>query len=279
MDEIGILIKNISDDGHIIISPVGGIEPVILLGESVNIKAKKGFINGVITTKEIHNGDEIKEIPMLKDLYIDTGLPKKELIERGVEIGDYLHLARKSMSLGNDRIISGKALDDRIGCYVLLELAKLLQKARCDIFYVFTVQEELGLYGSQTSIYSIDPDWALVIDTTNADDGVEKGTRQLGQGPCITIKDADIIGNKCLNDLFREKARKEKIPIQLEITDFGTTDALSISVAKGGIPTSMISIPVRNIHTTAGIAHLDDIENAITIISAVLKDPPHKCTT
>ena len=275
MDEIGLLIKNIIDDGHIYTAAIGGIEPSILLGERVRVKTKKGFIRGVITTKEIHNGDEVITVPTMKEIYVDTGLNKKELIKLGVEIGSYLHLITHSTVLGNDKIICGKALDDRLGCYVVLELARLLKKSKCDLYYVFTVQEEVGLYGSRTSIYTMDPDWALVIDTTAADDNFpDRATKLIGSGPCITIKDSDMIGNRYINDLFKEKAKKNKIPLQLEITDFGTTDALSISVAKGGIPTGLVSIPIRNIHTTAGIAHLDDINNAIKIIEIILKNHP-----
>ena len=279
MDEIGLMVKSISDEGHIYAASIGGIEPIVLVGERVKIKTKKGFIHGVITTKEIHNGDEVIAIPMIKDIYIDTGLTHKELINLDVELGSYLFLLSESTTLGSDKIICGKALDDRLGCYVLLELAKKMKNDSCDVYFVFTVQEELGFFGAKTSVYSIDPDWALVVDTTAADDSsTERCTKQIGKGPCITIKDSDMIGNKCINDIFREKAKKAKIPVQLEITDFGTTDALSISVAKGGIPTGTVSIPIRNIHTTGSIAHMDDVTNAIEIIDAILKDPPNTCT-
>lgn len=281
MDEIGLLIKNINEEGHITTAAIGGLEPMTLLGEKVRVKTKKGFINGTITTKEIHNGEEMEEIPTLKDMYIDTGLNKVQLKKLGVELGTYIHLTTTATTLGNDKIISGKALDDRLGCYVVIELAKRLrQNKSCNVYYVFTVQEEVGLYGAKTSVYSIDPEWALVIDTTNADDYISKDcTKEIGAGPCITVKDSDVIGNKCINDIFKDLAKKHKIPIQLEVTDFGTTDALSISVAKGGIPTSMVSIPVRNMHTTHGVAHLDDLENAIKLITQLLKKPPHVCVT
>jgi tetrahedral aminopeptidase len=277
MDEIGLLASNITPEGHIYTAAVGGIEPLTLLGERVKIKTKQGFLFGVVTTKDIHKGEEVENIPTFKDFYVDTGLDKKALTKLGVELGTYLHMDSRAITLGNDKIISGKALDDRLGCFILVELAKKLKKNTCNIYYVFTVQEEVGLYGSKTSVYSIDPDWALVIDTTTADDDDEKYTKHIGQGPCITIKDSEIIGNRCINDDFKAKAKKHKIPIQLEITDFGTTDALSIAVAKGGIPTGMISVPVRNLHTNAGIAHLDDVMNAVKIIEVILKDPPHVC--
>lgn len=279
MDEVGLLIHNITPEGHLLITSVGSIEPITLVGERVVIKTKKGLIRGVITTKEIHEGEEITALPTYKDLYIDAGIKRKELQRKGVEVGTYVHLASTMSFLGSEDIISGKALDDRLGCFVLIEVAKRLSKIpTCSIYYVFTVQEEIGLYGSKTSIYSIDPDWALVVDITNTDDSdFGKVTKQIGMGPCITIKDADMIGNRCINDIFKAVAKKYKIPIQLEITDYGSTDALSISVAKGGIPTGMLGVPIRNIHTTHGIASMTDINNSIKLVVELLKKPPHVC--
>jgi endoglucanase len=279
MDEIGLLIKGVSEEGHISLATVGGIEPLALIGERVKIETKKGFLQGIITTKEMHNGEEITILPPMKELYVDTGLTKSQLIKSGVTIGDYLHLVNDATNLGNEKIITGKALDDRLGCFVLLEVMKRLRKNPYDFYYIFTVQEEMGLYGAKTSVYNLNPDWAIVVDTTNAEDFDARGTKEIGKGPCITIKDAEMMGNKCLNDIFKDIAKKKKIPLQIEITDFGTTDALSISVAKGGIPTGMVSIPVRNIHTMAGIAHLDDIENAIKIIQSILANPPKTCVS
>ena len=278
MDEVGLMVRSISEGGWIYCEEVGGLEPITLMGEHVKIPTKKGFIRGIITTKEITGEEEMTQVPKMHDLIVDTGLTKKELKKLGVSIGEYMHIDAEAAYLGNNDIICGKALDDRLGCFILIELAKRLQKSKADLMFVFTVQEEVGLYGSKTSMYSINPDWALVVETTGCDDfDMDKYTKKLGGGPCITVKDADMIGNKCINDLFKEISRKKKIPIQLEVTDLGTTDALSISVAKGGIPTGVISIPIRNIHTTTSIAHRRDINHAIEIMNELLKNPPVLC--
>ena len=274
MDEIGLMIKKIDEDGRIYMSDIGGMETLPLAGQRVMVPTKKGIIYGVITTHNITDSYPEDTVPNIRGLFIDTGLDKKQLLESGVEIGSYLTFERKALYFGNEKIISGKALDDRIGCYVLIELAKRLQKASCEIYYIFTVQEEIGLYGATTSIYNIDPDWAINVDATNANDALELPTKIIGKGPCITIKDSEMISNKCISDWLKDIARKNKIPAQLEVSNFGTTDALNISVSKGGIPSAVVSIPVRNLHTTFGIAHMDDIDNAVKLIESLLLNPP-----
>ncbi|MBI2110120.1 hypothetical protein HYT58_03040 [Candidatus Woesearchaeota archaeon] len=202
MDEIGLMIKKIDNDGRIYMSDIGGMEPLPLAGQRVIVPTKKGIVYGIITTHYF----------------------------------------------GSEKIISGKALDDRVGCYVLLELAKLLQKAPCEIYYIFTVQEEIGLYGAATSIYNISPDWAINVDATNANDALELPTKEIGKGPCITIKDAEMISNKCIREWLKDIAHKN--------------------------PSAVVSIPVRNLHTTFGIAHMDDIDNAVKLIEKLLSNPP-----
>ncbi len=281
MDEIGVMVKKIKENGNLIPTAVGGLEPITLLGEHVSLKTKQGMITGVITTKEIEDGEEIKQLPDMDDLIVDTGLDRETLISLGVNIGDYFHVLTKATTLGAPNVISGKALDDRLGCFVLLTVAKHLAKVKlpADVYYVFTVQEEVGLYGARTSVYSLDPDMALVVEITNADEFArDKGTKRIGGGPCITVKDADMIGNKKINDLLREVAQKLNIPLQAEVSDFGTTDALSISVSKGGIPTGVLSVPIRNIHTTAGIAHLTDIGATIKMVEYLLVNAPRLCS-
>ena len=216
-------------------------------------------------------------MPEIKKLYVDTGLSKKELIKLDVEIGNYMYIVINSFYLGNKKMIAGKALDDRVGCYILLEIAKSLKNQKSDIYYVFTVQEEVGLYGAKTSVYKLDPDYAIIIDATNSEDHDDSGPKKLGKGPCITVKDAELITNKCLDDMFKKIAKKNKIPIQLEVTEKGTTDALTISISKGGIPCAIVAVPVRNIHTSCGIADLNDISLTIKLVSLFLKSQLKLC--
>lgn len=277
MDEIGLMVKSVDNFG-ISCSEVGGFEAVSLLGEVVEVEAKGKFITGIVTTKEMVNDERIKKAIKMEELIIDTGFSKEEMLKLGVEIGSYIHLHPRVVSLRNGKLIAGKALDDRIGCFALIELAKRLKKKDSDIYYVFTVQEEIGLYGGETSVYSIEPDWAIAVDTTSTNDFGDQITRKIGGGPCLTIKDADMITNRCVNAWLKEVARKNKIPLQLDISDFGTTDALTISVAKGGIPCTVLGVAIRNIHTTVGVASLHDIQYLIQLLEELLKEPAKKCS-
>jgi tetrahedral aminopeptidase len=278
MDEVGLMVRHIQADGRIRFSAIGGIDTLSILGQRVKIFTNKNPIEGVITLRETASalGDPA-ETPTLDELYVDTGLSNEELTKIGVRTGTYLNFHSDSDTLGSKDIICGKALDDRIGCYILIELAKKLKKVKQEIAFVFSVQEEVGLYGAKTSVYHVDPDWAIAVDVAAADDQDLHPTLFLGGGPSITVKDADMIANRCVNEWLIESAKKKKIPFQLDVSDSGTTDALTISLSKGGIPTAVVGVPVRNIHTPIGIAHRKDVENAIRLLETLLKDPPNKC--
>lgn len=280
MDEIGVMVKSIDVDGKVFISPVGGIEPVVLLGEKVKIVTNTGkIVYGVLTCKEIQDGAELAALPAMEDVYADVGMCAKDVKKSGIAPGNYAYLMKGYMEMANGNVVSGKALDDRVGCYILLELAKKLKKSNSEIYYVFTVQEEIGLYGAKTSLYSIDPEYAIVVDVTEADDGRmhEGHGKCLGHGPVIVYKDAEMITNKCINDWLIKAAKKLKIEVQPDVGNFGTTDALSVSVSKGGIPCTAVGVPVRNIHSTTSVANKNDIKDAIKIIHEVLKNPPKVC--
>lgn len=280
MDEVGLMVKSIGDRGNIVCSEIGGLDATAWVGQQVRVQAKGGYIRGVITLSEINDSEEIEEVPTLHDLYVDTGLDKAQLKKMGVSIGSFVEPLHKSLRLGSKDIILGKALDDRIGCYILLELAKKLAKSKSDIYFVFTVQEEVGLYGAKTSIYGIDPDWAVVVDVTAANDAKEHSheiTRQVGKGPCITVKDAEMISNICIDDWLKDIAKKKKIPIQIDVSEQGTTDALHIATSKGGIPSTVVGVAIRNLHTAYSIAHMNDIKNAIVLLEELLRKHPTTC--
>src|SRR3989344_4307274 len=258
LDEVGLIVKNIDEKGRIYFSTIGGVDPWMLIGQRISVETTRGMVYGIITTDEMSNGLSIKENPKLMELFIDTGLSKKELVNIEVKTGDYIFFKRKMINLGNKKIISSKALDDRIGCYVLVELAKRLKKSKSEIYFTFTVQEEVGLYGARTSAYSIDPEIAIAVDVTNADDFYESSTIKMGKGPCLTIKDAEMISNRAVDKWLIQVAKKNKIPLQLDVSDFGTTDALNISISKEGVPSVALNVPVRNLHTTIGLANRQD---------------------
>lgn len=279
MDEIGLMVHSINEKGYIICSEIGIVEPLSLIGTRVSIPTKEGKINGVITVKEISNDDDPVSLPKIEDLIVDTGLTKEELIKAGVEIGSYIDIQKTVGFLGSKKFVCGKALDDRIGCYILVELAKRLKKIKpkCDVYFVFSVQEEVGLYGAKTSIYNIKPDFAVGVDVSGANDFEDDPTRCLGKGPTITVKDAEMLANPCIDSWLKELAKKNKIPYQLDVSEAGTTDALDIAVSKGGIPTTVVGVAVRNLHTPIGIAHMDDINKVLKLLELLIKNPPMIC--
>ena len=275
MDEIGLIAKGIEGRGRILFSTIGYIDPSMLLGERVHIETEKGIIHGVITSKEVNDGKILSSVPKIEDLFIDTGLNRIDLKKLGIEVGTFLALERDLYYLGSDKIICGKAFDDRIGCYVLIELAKKLKEtSKNEIYYVFTIQEEIGLVGALTSTYIVEPDWAIVVDVTEAEDASEDVTKTISRGPCLTIKDVQTIGNKVLNKHILEIAKKNKIHIQRDVSDEGMTDAASISITKGGVPCTVLGVCVRNLHTATSVANIKDIEETIRILEELLKFLP-----
>jgi len=171
----------------------------------------------------------------------------------------------------------GKALDDRIGCFMMCKLAEKLKNTKRNLFFVFTVQEEIGLYGAQTSVWEINPDWGLAIDVMGATDYYEEGPIGLGRGPTITIMDVEMIANQCVNNWIKDIAKNKGIPLQKVVEEFGTTDATKIMMSRGGVPSTTLGVPVRNLHSTVSIAHTGDIKQAIEIIYHLLKKPPQQC--
>jgi len=282
MDEIGVMVKSLEHDGKLSVSAIGGLEPTTLLGEQVHVTTREGKeIEGIITTKDIQEGSDLSKLPTIEDLYIDVGLSSKEELEKiGISVGNYANIIKTFVPLGDGTgsLITGKAFDDRIGCYILIELAKKLKKSKAEIYYVFTVQEEIGLHGAKTSIYSINPDYAIVLDMTESDDAKQQPVGKcLSKGPVLVIKDAEMITSTCINNWIIDISKKHKIPIQPDVSDFGTTDALNVSVSKGGVPCTVLGVPIRNIHSTISIACKNDIKNVIKILEILLSKAPKIC--
>ena len=276
MDEIGLMAKSVEEKGNIYFMGVGGIEPMSLIGQRVVMKGKSGDIKGIITVEEMSDSEEIDELPVMNELFVDCGMTKKELEREGVGGGTYLILQQEPGDLGKTGKFYGKALDDRIGCFMLIELIKG-RKTRNETYFIFTVQEEVGLYGSKTAMYNIDADMALIAETTDADEYSRFKTKVVGRGPCITMMDSDTISNPIINNLLMDLAKKNTIPLQYDVSSGGTTDALSISLSKGGVPVGVVGIAVKNIHSTVGIASWKDIENAIKLMKLFAGNIPQTC--
>lgn len=276
MDEVGLMIKSINERGMIKCSNIGSIEAISLIGAHVQILTKKGIIYGIVTTKEMSNNEEITDLPQIGDLIIDTGLKRDELKRMGVDVGSYVELESPTY-FNFGKKIAGKSLDDRVGCYILCEIVKKCKKIPYEYYFVFTVQEEIGLHGAKTSAYTIRPDWGLAIDVCVANDLMKEAGEDyisLGDGPTLTIMDESMIANRLINSHIKSIAKAKKIPLQYEVSDAGTTDASTILTSRGGVPASVISIPVRNLHTTCSMAHERDIKNCMKLLEGILKNPP-----
>jgi endoglucanase len=272
MDEIGLMIKSIDDDGKIRFSPIGGIDVITIVGQRVHMHVKNSkTIMGVITTDDIVEGNIVSDMPKIKDMYVDTGMTKEELTNNGIKIGTTMGLEQETGYLGKEEIIFGKALDDRIGCYILLELAKKISKKNidADVYFVFTVQEEIAFYGAVATAYRVEPDYAVVVDVTN----VLHGIKEIGKGPCIGLKDSTMITNKKINDYLIKLAEKISIPLQFDVGEESSSDAFGISMTKGGIPTTVLGPCIKNIHSTICVAHDKDIENTIALLHELVMNP------
>ncbi len=277
MDEIGLMISSVGKKGRLYISPIGGIDPFILVGQRVHVKTDNGYqIGGVITTDDVLDGLDVSKNLKMHDLYIYTGLTEEELTGIGIQVGNYVTFSDASnyCTLGARDIIGGKALDDRIGCYILLELMRKV-KTKYEVIFVFTVQEEVGLYGAKVSVFNVQPDYAIAVDVVPHNTYNDAIT--LRNGPVLTVKDAEMISNKCITEALESIAKKNKIKLQLEVSESGTTDATSVFAAKGGIPSAVLGVAVGNLHTAMSVASRSDVEEAITVLGGILKSPPQKC--
>jgi len=275
MDEVGLIAESIGPNGCIRVSGLGSVSAQSLVGQRVAVQSSSTPVPGVISTAIISNYADSDDSKLeLKDVFVDTGLSQKELSRKGVRVGSSICFVMDPVLFADKKMVFGKALDDRIGCFVLIELARRLRKTPNEIDFVFTVQEEVGLYGSRTSAFSINPDIGIAVDVTNSND-VKDGnsTKCVGKGPVVIVKDSDMIASKPVNDVLVELARRKKIPLQLAVSESGTTDALSISLSREGVPSTAVGVAVRNMHTAFGIASLQDVNGLLVLLEELLKKP------
>lgn len=272
MDEVGLLVKNISKEGFISFIKVGGIDDRILPAQKVLIKSKKGDVFGIIGSKPPHvqKEEEKKAAVKYEDMFIDIGAVSKEDAEKKVSVGDAVIFEPHSGVLSG-RFCYGKAIDNRVGCYVLLKIMEKL-KAKAEVYAVASVQEEVGLKGAKASSFSINPDFALVIDTSVAGDSPALKERdsslKLGAGVGITLIEAGgrgFIVNEKVKDLLLGLARTHQIKHQIDIIEGGMTDAAMIYMNREGILTGVLTVPTRYVHAPTGVFSLDDVEAAITL--------------
>lgn len=283
MDEIGLFVSHIEDDGFLRVVPIGGVLERTLLYQRVVVKTRDGRTwMGVIGLKPLHivKPDEAQKIPEIRELFVDVGASSKEEVEKmGIRVGDTVVFDREVAELSGDRI-TGKAFDDRVGVAVMLKALEMLETPGVDAYFVATVQEEVGLKGARVSSYGISPDVALAIDVTIASDvpGVSKSEwfTRLGYGPAIKIADGrnatGLIYHPKVVEFLVNIAERRKIPYQLEVISGGTTDASIIALNKEGVAASTISIPARYIHSPVEVVDLKDLYNASQLAKAFIEE-------
>ena len=277
-DEIGFQAVHISDEGFIYFRKVGGIDKVTVPGTVVEILTAKGKIPGIIGKKPIHltPQKDRDKIPPMKDLWIDIGSENKKETEKTVSIGDPISVRPNYIQLGKHRIMS-KGIDDKIGAFVVAETLKKIKKyikRDIGVYCVGTVQEEVGLRGSHTSAYKINPNVGIAVDVGFASDTPdidtkEYGSLKLGKGPILTrfANQNPVLGKK-----MRDIAKLKNIPCQEEagFSASGGTDTASIQISRNGVATALVGIPNRYMHTPVEICDLRDVENTIELLSELI---------
>jgi putative aminopeptidase FrvX len=275
IDEIGLHVSHVDDDGYLRFGQVGGWDPIVLVGQRVRIETRQGPVRGVIGRKPIHllKDDDRKKAPELKDLFIDIGTSSAEESREVVRIGDVAVIDAEPFELRGERIVS-RALDNRVGCYVAAEAARLVAEqggTSGDVIALAVAQEETTFAGSRTSAYHHDPDVAIVVDLTFATDqpGVELGpiTRHtLGSGPVVAR--GTTLHPEVFEGLY-ESGEREGIPFTIESLGRGTgTDADAIHLSRSGVPTGLVSVPSRYMHSPVEMVSVDDVDAAARLIAA-----------
>ena len=272
MDEVGFIIHTITDNGTLKFSTVGSIDPRVLISKKVRIGKKKHL--GILGLKAIHlqEPDERKTVVKTKQLYIDIGAKSKDEALKLVNLGDYAAFDTDYLPFGQNRI-KAKALDDRLGCSILLDALK--NRYPFDLYACFTVQEEVGIRGAGAAAFSIKPSMALIVEGTTCSDvpGVDEHMRstRLGKGPAITVMDATSYSNKDMVSNLIETAIKENIPYQMKESVTGGNDAGAIHISGEGIKTAVVSVPCRYIHSPASVADMNDYYSTSRLVEAFLK--------
>ena len=281
-DEIGFMVSHIEKKGFLRFVPIGGWDIRILLGQSVVIRSKVGeLFHGIIGSKPPHltSTDERKKPVKIPNMYIDIGMNSiDEVMNKNIFIGVTGTLFSPFVDFPND-MVRGKAFDDRTGVNVLLHIMRLLNEDpsfKDTVLFNFAVQEEIGGRGAITGAFNLKPTIALAIENTTAADvpGIRDAEipAYIGKGPAITIADKSIISSTKVNDRLVRNAEIDKIPYQFKKPMYGGTDAGKIHISREGVPSSVVSVPCRYIHSPTSLLKLDDILETIHLIDAFIRN-------
>lgn len=273
MDEIGFMVRNVTDEGFVELDALGGWDARVMRAQRVTVHGEEGDLPGVIGSPPPHTQDEEdrEEPPEVEDMFVDLGLDGEDA-EELVSVGDVVTMAQRTKLVGEN--VTGKALDDRVCVSAMLEAAKRLDPD-VTVHFVATVQEEAGLRGAEASSVDVDADLAIALDVTIANDlpGEKEGkyVTSLGDGAAIKLKDGSVITTPKVHKRLRTVAEDRDIPFQLEVLPAGGTDTAKFQTASGARPVGALSIPTRYLHTVTESAHTADIDATIDLLGAFLE--------
>ena len=275
MDEIGFIVRHIDDNGFIRILPLGGFDPKTLTAQRVTVHGTKD-LPGCMGVKPIHvmSPEERTKMPAVTDYVVDVGMPKEE-VEKYVSVGDSITRIGDLVEMGD--CLNVKSIDNRGGCYLLIEAIRAIveagQKPDYDLYAVFSVQEEVGLRGAQAATIQIQPDFSFALDVTIAFDTPGSGAHDkctvLGKGTAIKVYDGTLITDSRMVKFQTALCEEKSIPYQLELLAAGGTDAGAMQkFVAGGSIAGAVSIPVRNVHQSIEMAHKTDIQASVDLLAA-----------
>lgn len=265
MDEIGVMVTHIDDNGFVRFTTLGGVRPSNCPGGRVR------FLNGVSGVIGVERLDDPSKSPTIEQLFLDLGVTSRQACP--VKVGDVAAFERPFLDLGK-RLVS-KAMDDRIGAAVLIETLRQLPTSSHELYFVFSVQEEVGIRGATTAAYDLDPDLGLALDVT-ANGDTPHGIKMevaLGKGPAIKVRDSGMLADPRVVDWMVDGAQTAGIPYQLEVLEAGGTDARAIQLTRAGVPAGCLSIPCRYVHSPSEMVDFDDVQNAVRLLVELLRQP------
>jgi endoglucanase len=273
MDEISFLVKHIDENGFLRFATLGGFDAKTLTAQRVIVHTRNGDVLGVMGSKPVHlmSDEERKAAPKIENYFIDLGLPRRDVVKT-VRVGDTVTRERAFTQIGN--MINTKSLDDRVGVFVMIEAVRKAKRQGVDLYAVASVQEEVGLRGATAAANYVQPDIAIALDVTLANDVPDSKPQdrvcELGKGAAIKIMDSSVIAHRKLVDFMQKTAESKKIPYQLEVLTAGGTDTAAMQKAGPGAIAGCISVPTRYVHSVIEMCHQRDVRAAIDLLAAVI---------
>ena len=267
IDEIGVMVTQVDENGFVRFTTLGGVRPYTCIGGRVR------FLNGAAGVISLEPMEDMTKVPTFEQLYIDLGLSTNQ--DSPVSIGDVAVFDRPFLDLGT-RLVA-KSMDDRIGAAVLIETLHQLKETPHQLYFVFSVQEEVGVRGATTAAFGIDPDLGLAVDVTSTGDtprrtkvGMEVS---LGKGPAIKVRDGGMLADRRVVDWMVRGAEKLGLPYQMEILEGGSTDARAMQLTRAGVPAGCLSIPCRYVHSPSEMVDFNDVQQAVQLLVELLSHP------